>query len=87
MWSFKSTFNSLAAPLGFGAGARRPEPTISEVVKELASFEDYQLADIGLCRSDLTPEGLTVAGMRRRLEQARMEAERAVATSVSARAA
>lgn len=87
MWnSYRNVF-SYAALFGFRARDRRPETTINQILKELASFEDYQLADIGLCRSDLTPESLTIAGMRRRLEQARMEAERAVVMPVIRRAA
>jgi hypothetical protein len=79
MWNFDVSTISLRSFFGIGAFARRPvasaDAQMEAALKELASFEDYQLNDIGLCRSDLTPEGLTIAGMRRRLEQARMDAE------------
>ena len=48
---------------------------MARALKELAAFEDYQLHDIGLCRSDLTPEGLAVAGAWRSLKQAGLARE------------
>ena len=38
-------------------------------IKELEGLEEYQLADIGLCRSDLTLDGLATAAARRAREQ------------------
>lgn len=38
-------------------------------LKELSRMSDYELADIGLSRSDLTFEGLAVAGVKRALKQ------------------
>ncbi|MEM1362077.1 MAG: DUF1127 domain-containing protein [Pseudomonadota bacterium] len=36
---------------------------------ELTKMSDYELADIGLCRSDLSIEGLTIVASKRALEQ------------------
>lgn len=47
----------------------------AEAIRELSRFEDHELNDIGLCRSDLTPEGLAIAGNKRSLRQAAMDAE------------
>jgi len=91
MWNFDASPFSLRSLFGIGAFARQPASSadvhMKAVLKELASFEDYQLNDIGLCRADLTPEGLAIAGMRRRLKQARMDAEHAVAACTGRRAA
>ncbi|WP_305985161.1 DUF1127 domain-containing protein [Roseibium sp. MMSF_3544] len=38
-------------------------------IKTLSQMSDYELADIGLSRSDLTSEGLAVAGAKRALKQ------------------
>ncbi|MEM7717890.1 MAG: DUF1127 domain-containing protein [Pseudomonadota bacterium] len=38
-------------------------------IAELRAMEDYELADIGLSRSDLTPDGLAVAGAKRKAKQ------------------
>lgn len=38
-------------------------------IKTLSRMSDYELADIGLSRSDLTSEGLAVAGAKRALKQ------------------
>ena len=50
----------------------RPDPAqrdLDRILRDLRGLEDYQLNDIGLCRSDLTSEGLTIAAARRRLRQ------------------
>lgn len=52
---------------------------ISEAIRQLSKFDDHQLNDIGLARSDLTPDGLAAAGARRRHRQAVIDAE--IATS------
>ncbi|WP_160314553.1 DUF1127 domain-containing protein [Candidatus Rhodobacter oscarellae] len=44
-------------------------------IAELRSLQDYELADIGLCRSDLTPGGLEIAGARRAARQALIDQE------------
>lgn len=38
-------------------------------IEELSRMSDHELADIGLCRSDLTLYGLSVAGRKRVLQQ------------------
>ena len=38
-------------------------------IAELRVMADYELADIGLSRSDLTPEGLAIAGAKRKAKQ------------------
>lgn len=43
---------------------------IAEAIGQLSRFDDRELDDIGLCRSDLTPEGLAAAAARRSLRQA-----------------
>ena len=40
-----------------------------DVLDELNRMSDYELADIGLIRSDLSFEGLAVAGAKRALKQ------------------
>lgn len=44
-------------------------------IKTLNRMSDYELADIGLSRSDLTSEGLAVAGAKRALKQDALERE------------
>ena len=41
-------------------------------LEELRYMSNHQLADIGLSRSDLTPEGLAIAGAKRALRQGLM---------------
>ena len=48
---------------------------IAEAIGQLSQFNDRELSDIGLGRSDLTPEGLATAGTRRSLRQAALDAE------------
>ena len=48
---------------------------IERAIAELQPLEDYQLNDIGLCRSDLTPDGLAAAGMRRSARQHAIDLE------------
>lgn len=50
---------------------------INSAIRELKRMKDYELADIGLCRSDLTPDGLESAGARRSALQARIQREAA----------
>ncbi|MEM6384726.1 MAG: DUF1127 domain-containing protein [Pseudomonadota bacterium] len=38
-------------------------------LEELSRMSDRELADIGLCRSDLTFDGLSAAGKKRALQQ------------------
>jgi len=38
-------------------------------IAELRAMADYELADIGLSRSDLTLEGLAIAGAKRKSKQ------------------
>lgn len=38
-------------------------------IKTLSRMSDYELADIGLSRSDLTSEGLAISGAKRALKQ------------------
>lgn len=38
-------------------------------IAELRAMADYELADIGLSRSDLTPEGLAILGAKRKAKQ------------------
>lgn len=45
-----------------------------EAIRQLSRFSDLELNDIGLCRSDLTPDGLAAAGARRSLRQAAIDA-------------
>ncbi|MEM6465180.1 MAG: DUF1127 domain-containing protein [Pseudomonadota bacterium] len=57
-----------------GTWARRLKGSIElnhqqQIIAELRKMEDYELADIGLCRSDLTPVGLAIAAARRKAEQ------------------
>lgn len=65
----------------------RAEPTshedraVAAALAELSRFEDHQLADIGLCRSDLTAEGLATAGARRGRQQAQIDFETATAAA------
>ena len=58
------------------AKSRRSAGSVSRALKELSTFSEYELNDIGLTRSDLTPEGLAAAGARRSLLQEQMDAER-----------
>lgn len=44
-------------------------------IKTLSRMSDYELADVGLSRSDLTAEGLAVAGAKRALKQDALERE------------
>lgn len=53
------------------------ERKIAEAISQLRKFDDCELSDIGLCRSDLTPEGMADAGARRGLRQAAIDAENA----------
>jgi uncharacterized protein YjiS (DUF1127 family) len=50
---------------------------VAAALADLSRFEDHQLADIGLCRSDLTAEGLATAGARRARQQAQIDLETA----------
>jgi hypothetical protein len=47
----------------------------AEAIRQLSRLDDRELSDIGLCRSDLTPDGLARAGARRSLRQAPIDAE------------
>lgn len=49
---------------------------------ELRRMSDRELADIGLSRSDLTLEGLTIAGSKRALKQEAVAAEIGEMTNV-----
>jgi hypothetical protein len=61
---------------------RRPGPAatggedrrIAQALGQLSQFDDRELSDVGLCRSDLTPDGLAAAGARRRARQAAIDA-------------
>jgi hypothetical protein len=55
--------------------------SVAAALKKLSGFEDHQLADIGLCRSDLTPDGLAIAGARRSRRQAELDGEAAIAAA------
>lgn len=49
-------------------------------IEELRGMSDHELADIGLSRSDLTLEGLAIAGSKRALRQEAVAAEIARST-------
>lgn len=49
--------------------ARAQEREMTGTLRALSELEDYQLDDIGLCRSDLTPDGLEAAQRRRNWRQ------------------
>lgn len=61
----------LTEPSATSAGDRQ----IARAIGQLSQFDDRELTDIGLCRSDLTPDGLAVAGARRRQRQLAIDAE------------
>lgn len=44
--------------------------SMAQAIKTLSRYSDRELSDIGLSRSDLSPEGLETAGARRRRRQA-----------------
>jgi uncharacterized protein YjiS (DUF1127 family) len=48
---------------------------VAAAIRQLSQFNERELNDIGLGRSDLTPEGLAEAGARRSLRQAAISAE------------
>lgn len=47
----------------------------ARAIRQLSQLDDYGLSDIGLCRSDLTPDGLAEAAARRARRQAALDAE------------
>ena len=47
----------------------------ARAIRQLSRLDDYGLSDIGLCRSDLTPECLADAAARRARRQAALDAE------------
>lgn len=47
----------------------------ARAIRTLSGMDERELNDIGLSRSDLTPEGLAEAGARRSREQASIAAE------------
>ncbi|MEM9271001.1 MAG: DUF1127 domain-containing protein [Pseudomonadota bacterium] len=60
--------------IALGTWAQRVRGSIElnhqqQVIAELRRMEDYELADIGLCRSDLTPVGLAIAAAKRKAAQ------------------
>ena len=48
---------------------------VAKALAELREFDDHQLHDIGLSRSDLTSNGLETAGAWRSLRQSRIDIE------------
>lgn len=50
----------------FAAAAEHDERRKSDhALRQLRTLRDYDLYDVGLCRADLTPEGLAAAAERR----------------------
>ena len=70
---FLNCFSQLVAATKHWRVVQRKQLSLETAVRELESFEDYQLADIGLTRSDLTVEGLATAGEKRAWLQSRIE--------------
>lgn len=73
-----SVFKAAAARF---RSAFRPSPEAEHrrraamALRELAAFEDYQLSDLGLRRTDITPQGLEAARIRRGFRQAMIDRE------------
>ncbi|KRS19205.1 DUF1127 domain-containing protein [Roseovarius indicus] len=90
MWSLTTNVFSLPALFGIRGSMARPagetDTRIVAALRELSTFEDHELSDIGLCRSDLTPEGLVLAGERRKTQQAAIDREAAFSVSAVRRA-
>lgn len=59
-WFGRDTHRAPQAKLG------RPSQDISDALLELQRFTDRELADVALARSDLSEEGLRIAGDKRR---------------------
>lgn len=66
-------FGRLATVVKHRQMVRQKQLSLEEAVRELEGLDDYQLADIGLTRSDLTIEGLATAAEKRARQQSRLE--------------
>ncbi|MEM1131165.1 MAG: DUF1127 domain-containing protein [Pseudomonadota bacterium] len=82
LWTELSAFRRM---LDCDALANAQSDTVYKALNELRDMPDYQLVDIGLSRSDLTPEGLATAGMRRRAKQRAISIEIARMAEAKAR--
>jgi Domain of unknown function (DUF1127) len=66
----KYTWHWRSILTGYFPKATSADPAVSRALAELRAMTDQELSDVGLGRSDLTPEGLKQAARRRAVQQA-----------------
>lgn len=71
---WKSFINEIFSALQFFK-AGDVDSNTARAIKDLSKCTEYELNDMGLSRSDLTPDGLACAGARRSYHQAKIDRE------------
>lgn len=80
---FWGSLNLVRGAMASAANEWCQTQSVDQTIRALNGLEDYQLEDMGLCRSELTPDGLSVAAARRAAAQDEVSKEIARLTAKS----